>query len=152
MSTTNPPRPRPKPNDPNDPNSALSRKMRLAAWITGACGNKACPSTAAAFRRMARERCDVARAREAWDARRKEALEAHGRRWGRSGVAGLLEDVAKGGPRPRGTELIRWWKEEGGGSSSGERGAVEATTVGGQTAAEPAYQPAEEHRPGEEAG
>lgn len=151
MSTTdNPP---PTPNDLlHDPASPLSHTMHLAAWIAGARGSKACPQTAAAVLRMSRERSDVARASKGWDDRRAEAPDALVRRWGRGGVGGWLDGMSGEGPKPRGTELIRWWREEGGGGSSaagavsvaGTTTAAAAATVGGQraTAEPPTEEPA----------
>lgn len=140
------------PTPPRDPTaSLLARKLRLATWITGNVGRPG-PRDAAAFCRMARERCEVGRAADAWEARKKEALAAHAEQWGASGLPGMLEAMAGGAPRPRGTDLIRWWKENGRGGSGGGSTTAEVRVLGDQAAAEPAGQPAQEQSSGEGAG
>lgn len=105
-------------DDPNSPSSALSKKARLAHWITG--GTNRGPSTMSSFTRMARDRNDIKKATEAWDLASKCGLNEHQGQWGRSGVVGALDQASGSAPRPRGTALIRWIREGGG---RGERGA-----------------------------
>lgn len=87
-------------NDPNTPSSALSKKARLAHWITG--GTDCGPSTMSSFVRMTRDRNDVKKATKAWTLAGARGLEEHQGQWGRLA-------------RPRGTALIRWYREGGGG-------------------------------------
>lgn len=105
-------------DDPANPSSALSKKARLAHWITG--GTNRGPSTMSSFTRMARDRNDIKKATEAWETASKRGLDEHQGQWGRPGVVGALDQASGSAPRLRGTALIRWFREGGGG---GERGA-----------------------------
>lgn len=107
-------------NDPNSPSSALSKKARLAHWITG--GTNRPPSTMSSFSRMTRNRNDVKKAAEAWELARERALDEHEGQWGRSGFLGALDQARGTAPRPRGTALIRWYREEGGAGAGGGGG------------------------------
>ena len=104
-------------NDPNTSSSALSKKARLAHWITG--GTKRGPSTMSSFTRMTRDRNDVKKATKAWAVAGERGLDDHHGRWGRSGLPGALDQARGAGPRPRGTALIRWFREGGGGGGHG---------------------------------
>lgn len=107
------------PNDPGSPSSALSKKARLAHWITG--GTNRGPSTMSSFSRMARDRNDIKKATEAWALSRERGLAEHQGQWGRSGVPGALDQARGTAPRPRGTALIRWFREGGGGGGDRQR-------------------------------
>lgn len=108
------------PNNPNSPSSALSKKARLAHWITG--GTNRGPSTMSSFSRMARDRNDFKKAKEAWALARERALAEHQGQWGRSGVLGAVDQARGTAPRPNGKALIRCFREGGGGG--GGRGEV----------------------------
>ncbi|KAG6363510.1 hypothetical protein INS49_008610 [Diaporthe citri] len=82
-------------NDPDSPSSALSKKARLAHWITG--GTNRGPSTMSSFSRMARDRNDIKKATEAWALARERGLAEHQGQWGRSGVPGALDQAAAAG-------------------------------------------------------
>lgn len=107
-------------NDPASPSSALSKKARLAHWITG--GTNRGPFTMSSFSRMARDRNDIKKATEAWAVARKRGLAEHQGQWGRSGVEGALDRARGTAPRPRGTALVRWFREGGGGGGGGGDG------------------------------
>lgn len=107
-------------DDPSSPTSALSKTARLAHWITG--GTNRGPSTMSSFSRMTRDRNDIKKATEAWELARKRGLDEHQGQWGRSGVLGALDQARGAAPRPRGTALIRWFKEGGGRVNSGGDG------------------------------
>lgn len=102
------------------------------------------------FLRMANERNQVERAEKAWKTARKDALGIHEREWGKSGIAGVMEDAMGTGPRPRGTKLIRWYKETGGGGG-GEGGGRQETT-GEITRSVRSPEPVEQQQPPSENG
>lgn len=116
------------PNDPDSPSSALSKKARLAHWITG--GTNRGPSTMSSFSRMTRDRNDIKKATEAWALSRERGLAEHQGQWGRSGVPGALDQARGTAPRPRGTALIRWFRE--GGGDGGDRQRADPEDVAGQ--------------------
>ncbi|KAI3392581.1 hypothetical protein diail_5493 [Diaporthe ilicicola] len=120
---------------PSDPSSDLSKKARLAHWITGGTGRG--PSTMSSFTGMVRDRNDVKKASEAWALSRQSALDEHQQRWGSSGVVGAVDQARGTAPKPKGTALIRWSRENGGG---GQR----AGDAAGQPV-QPA-QPAQQHQ------
>ncbi|KAK7737439.1 hypothetical protein SLS53_006512 [Cytospora paraplurivora] len=103
-------------NDPSNPSSRLSAKARLAYYLTG--GTKRGPSNMTSFVKLVRERNDVSKGSNAWNAARKAALDEHHRRWGRPGLAGKLGEARGLGPKPRGRAMIRWYREEGGGAGA----------------------------------
>ncbi|KAG8165195.1 hypothetical protein KVR01_005470 [Diaporthe batatas] len=86
-------------DDPSSPTSPLSKKARLAHWITG--GTNRGPSTMSSFIRMTRDRNDIKKATKAWSLAGERALDEHQSQWGAS--------------RPKGAALIRWYREGGGG-------------------------------------
>lgn len=106
-------------DDPSSPASRLSSKARLAYFLTG--GTRRGPATMAGLLRLSRDRNDVKKAHEGWAAARKEDLDRHQGRWGRSGLAGGLEEVGGLGPKPRGTALVRWVRENDGGGPAREQ-------------------------------
>lgn len=109
-----------KTDDPSSSTSALSKTARAAHWITG--GTDRGPTTMSSFSRMTRDRNDIKKATEAWELARKRGLDEHQGRWGRSGVLGALDQARGAAPRPRGTALIRWFRERGGGVDTGGDG------------------------------
>ncbi|KAL1864408.1 hypothetical protein Daus18300_007640 [Diaporthe australafricana] len=98
---------------PGDPSSALSKKARLAHWITGGTGRS--PSTMSSFTRMTRDRNDVKKANEAWRLSRERALGEHQQQWGRSGFVGAVDQARGTAPKPKGMALIRWYRDGRGG-------------------------------------
>lgn len=68
---------------------------------------------------MARDRNDVKRAAEAWALAGERGLAGHQGQWGRSGVLGSLDQARGTAPRPKGTALIRWFREGRGGDGRG---------------------------------
>lgn len=129
-------------NDPSSPTSSLSKKARLAHWITG--GTNRGPSTMTSFSRMTRDRNDIRKATKAWVQTRKQGLDEHQGRWGKSGVLGALDQARGTAPRPRGTALIRWFREGGGGD-----GGVGQVTNLGAAAGQPEMQQQELQRQGQ---
>ncbi|KUI65743.1 hypothetical protein VM1G_02022 [Cytospora mali] len=99
-------------NDPSDPSSSLSSKARLAYYLTG--GTKRGPGTMTSLLKQAHQRIDVEKGSKAWDAARNKDFGQHQARWGKSGLAGKLEEVRGVGPRPRGMALVQWYRQEGG--------------------------------------
>lgn len=78
------------------------------------------------FARMVRDRNDIKKATEAWALASTRGLDEHQGQWGRSGVVGALDQAGGSAPRPRGTALIRWFRDGGG----AERGAGPGVTAG----------------------
>lgn len=119
-------------NDPNTPNSSLSKKARLAHWITG--GTNRGPSTMSSFVRMTRDRNDVKKATRAWSVAGQRGLDEHQDQWGRPGLMGALDQARGTAARPRGAALIRWFREGGGGGGGvgAERPEVGGTDAVGQ--------------------
>lgn len=103
-----------------EPSSALSKKARLAHWITGGTGRS--PSTMSSFTRMTRDRNDVKKANKAWVLSRKRALDEHRQQWGRSGFVGAVDQARGTAPKPKGTALIRWYRDNGGGGLRADHG------------------------------
>lgn len=123
-----------KDNDPDDPNSALSRLARRVHFLTG--GGKGRPNTWRSFEKMVRQRNQIRKAEEEWDRRKEEALRAYVAEWGSPGLLGRL----KGEPRPKGSRLLAWYGGNGGGRGSG-----------GETRADDGEEEAEEASAEEEA-
>ncbi|POS76757.1 hypothetical protein DHEL01_v204847 [Diaporthe helianthi] len=107
-----------KENNPNSPTSSLSKKARLAHWITG--GTNRGPSTMSSFVRMTRDRNDMKKATKAWSLASERGLDEHQGQWGKSGLMGTLDQMQGTAPRPRGAALIRWFRAGGGGSGGGD--------------------------------
>lgn len=107
-------------DDPSSPSSALSKKARLAHWITG--GTNRGPSTMSSFIRMTRDRNDVQKATKAWSLARESGLNEHHDQWGRPGLPGALDQARGAAPRPRGAALIRWFRDGGSGGGNGGDG------------------------------
>ncbi|KUI57192.1 hypothetical protein VP1G_04515 [Cytospora mali] len=126
-------------NDPSDPSSNLSSKARLAYYLTG--GTKRGPSIMTSLLRQAHQRIDVEKGSKEWNAARKKDFDEHQARWGKSGLAGKLEEVRGVGPKPRGMALVQWYRQEGG--RRGGIGAGAATSQGGREMVVSAGQPAE---------
>lgn len=78
------------------------------------------------FARMVRDRNDIKKATEAWALASTRGLDEHQGQWGRSGVVGALDQAGGSAPRPRGTALIRWFRDGGG----AERGAGPGVATG----------------------
>ncbi|KAJ0121190.1 hypothetical protein J7T55_008353 [Diaporthe amygdali] len=121
-------------DDPNDPSSFLSKKARLAHWITG--GTNRGPSTMSSFNRMVKDRNDFKKASQAWALAQERGLDEHQGRWGRSGLPGAVDEARGTAPKPRGMALVRWFRENGG-AGDGRIGRGEQP---GEAAAQPAQQ------------